>query len=42
MQNKEDIYHRTYKKLPDISGNIIGIIEVIMLIVKLINSFLFN
>ena len=42
MQNKEDIYYRTYKKLPDISGNIIGIIEVIMLIVKLVNYILFN
>ena len=42
MQNKEDIFHRNYKKLQDISGSINGLIEVIMLIVKLINSFLFN
>ena len=42
IQNKKDIYDRTYKKIPDISGNINGIIELILLIAKFVNSFLFH
>ena len=42
IQNKKDIYDRTYKKIPDISGNINGIIELILLITKFVNSFLFH
>ena len=42
IQNQIDIFDRSYKKIPDISGSINGIIELILLIVKLINSFLFH
>ena len=37
-----DIYERNYKKLQDISGSINGIIEIILLLVRTINSFLFH
>ena len=42
VANKMDIYERNYKKLQDISGSINGIIEIILLLVRTINSFLFH
>ena len=42
IQNQIDIFDRSYKKIPDISGSINGIIELILLIAKFVNSFLFH
>ena len=42
MQNTIDTYDRAYKKIQDIAGGIDGILEIVMLIVRFINSFLFT
>jgi hypothetical protein len=42
VENKMDIYERNYKKLQDISGSINGIVEILLLLVRTINSFLFH
>ena len=42
FQNTLDCYDRTYKKIQDIAGALEGIIEVIMLFVRLINSVFLN
>ena len=40
IQNTQNIYDRTYKKIQDIAGGVDGIIEIVMLIVKFINNIL--
>jgi hypothetical protein len=42
MQNEASFYERNYKKLQDISGNIDGTLEIIMLIIKGLNFLFFN
>ena len=42
FQNTLDCYDRTYKKIQDIAGALEGIIEVIMLFVRLINNVFLN
>ena len=42
MQNTIDTYDRAYKKIQDIAGGIDGILEIVMLIVRFLNSFFFN
>ena len=40
IQNTEDTYDRTYKKIQDIAGGVDGIIEIVMLIAKFVNNIL--
>ena len=42
MQNQQDIYARSYKKIQDILGYIAGIIKIIFLISKGLNYFIHN
>ena len=42
FQNTLDCYDRTYKKIQDIAGALEGIIEIIMLFVRLINNIFLN
>ena len=42
MQNEASFYERNYKKLQDISGNIDGTLEILMLIIKGLNFLFFN
>ena len=42
MQNTIDTYDRAYKKVQDIAGGVDGIIEIVMIIAKLLNSFFFH
>ena len=42
MQNQEDIFSRSYKKIQDILGCIAGIIKMIFLIAKGLNYFVHN
>ena len=40
IQNTEDTYDRTYKKIQDIAGGVDGIVEIVMLIAKFVNNIL--
>ena len=42
MQNTIDTYDRAYKKVQDIAGGVDGIVEIVMIIAKLLNSFFFH
>ena len=42
MQNTIDTYDRAYKKVQDIAGGVDGIIEIVMIIARLLNSFFFH
>ena len=42
VQNTVHIYDRTYKKLQDIAGGVDGILEIIMLFIKLLNILILN
>ncbi len=42
MTNKEEIYHRDYKKFQDIIGSFDGIIELFILIIKTLNNFFYH
>ena len=42
IQNQMDSYNRTYKKIWDIAGDVDGVIEVLMLLIKFINLVIFN
>ena len=42
FQNTLDCYDRTYKKIQDIAGALEGIVEIIMLFVRLINNIFLN
>ena len=42
MNNQEDIFIRSYKKIEDILGSITGISKIILLISEGINILIFN
>ena len=42
INNQEEIYVRTYKKIQDVLGSIIGVSKLILLICELINILIFN
>ena len=42
IQNQLDSYNRTYKKIWDIAGDVDGVIEILMLLIKFINLVIFN
>ena len=42
IQNEMDIYERLYKKVQDIAGGVDGIIQIIMVFIKILNLLIFN
>ena len=42
VQNEMDIYERLYKKVQDIAGGVDGIVEILMLLIKIFNLLIFN
>ena len=42
MLNKAEVYHREYKKFQDIIGNVDGMIELTLMIIKILNNFFYH
>ena len=42
MLNKAEVYNREYKKFQDIIGNVDGMIELTLIIIKILNNFFYH